>query len=165
MIHDVLTAPAGYSHRAGVRVVAIDGTTVSILRAHSVAQEAVAALHGTPLGGDDFVFPGANGGPLLPELIYKRFVRLARKAGLPVIRLHDLRHTHASHALAAGAPMKVVQDRLGHSSMALTADTYTHVLPEVAQQTAELVASLMEAADPLLAVREHEAGGRELSPA
>ena len=60
-------------------------------------------------------------------------------AGLPPIRLHDLRHTSASLALAAGVPMKVVSELLGHSSTVITADTYTSVLPEVASAAAEAV--------------------------
>ena len=76
--------------------------------------------------------------------------KAARSAGLPPIRLHDLRHGAASLALAAGADLKVVQDMLGHASIVLTADTYTSVLPEVARQAAEDTAALILAAGCLI---------------
>ena len=78
------------------------------------------------------------------------FRRLNDASGLPPIRLHDLRHGAASLALAAGADLKVVQDMLGHSSIVLTADTYTSVLPEVAHKVAEDIASLIIAAGCLI---------------
>lgn len=84
-----------------------------------------------------------DGEPLAPESINKRFQTLTRAAGLPQIRLHDLLHTHASHALAARVSMKVIQALLGHSSRLLTADTYTHVLPALAAGAAEAVARLV----------------------
>ena len=100
--------------------------------------------------------------PLHPEFITRHFGRLVQRLGLPSIRLHDLRHTHASHGLAAGVPMKVIQERLGHSSIALTADTYTHVLPDVASEAAAIIARLTLAADPALAAREQQDRGATL---
>ena len=69
------------------------------------------------------------------------FRRLSDQAGLPPVRLHDLRHGAATLALAAKVDLKVVQDMLGHSSIVLTADTYTSVLPDVARKAAEDVAT------------------------
>jgi len=71
------------------------------------------------------------------------FQSIYERAGLPPIRLHDLRHTAASLALQAGVPMKVVSEQLGHSSLAITADTYTSVLPAVAHAAAEAVAGIV----------------------
>src|SRR5207249_9156405 len=68
---------------------------------------------------------------------------LATGAGLPPVRLHDLRHGAATLALAAGVDLRVVQEMLGHSSIVLTADTYTSVLPAVAHTAAEKVAALL----------------------
>ena len=65
------------------------------------------------------------------------------KAGLPSIRLHDLRHTNASLALAAGIDIKVVSERLGHSTMAVTADLYTHVVPSLGRDAAKRIAGLL----------------------
>ena len=71
---------------------------------------------------------------------------LAYLAGLPPIRLHDLRHGAATLLLAAGHDMKVVQDTLGLSSITIAADTYTSVLPQLARQSAEDVAALIRPA-------------------
>jgi integrase len=68
---------------------------------------------------------------------------LVRAAGLPWIGLHGLRHTHATMALQAGVPAKVVQERLGHSSVKITLDTYSHVLPNMQRDAAERVAELI----------------------
>ena len=68
---------------------------------------------------------------------------IAYLAGLPPIRLHDLRHGAATLALTAGVDIKIVQEMLGHSSRAITSDTYTTVLPEVARAAAEAAAALI----------------------
>jgi integrase len=68
------------------------------------------------------------------------FQAAARKAKLPVIPLHGLRHSYATAGLEAGVPMKVMQERLGHSSLAITADLYTHVRPQVDQEAADRTA-------------------------
>ena len=69
--------------------------------------------------------------------------RLARAAGLPPIRLHDVRHSYATAALAAGVPAKVVSERLGHANIAITLDVYSHVIPGMDAQAANAVASLI----------------------
>lgn len=79
-----------------------------------------------------------------PDYLTSRFAFLARKAGLPPSRLHDLRHGAAS--IAAGTDLKVVQETLGPSSIVLTCDTYTSVLPEIAHRSAEATARLVLAA-------------------
>ena len=89
------------------------------------------------------MFTREDGSQLHPDTVTTAFERLHRDAGLPPIRLHDLRHTAASLALAAGVPLKVVSEQLGHSSLAITADTYTSVLPAVAQAAAEAVAGVI----------------------
>jgi Phage integrase family len=89
------------------------------------------------------VFTNLNGDPMAPDRLTRIFRRLTAEAGLPPIRLHDLRHGAATLALAAGVDLRVVQDMLGHSSIVLTADTYTSVLPAVAHTAAEKVAALI----------------------
>jgi integrase len=64
-----------------------------------------------------------------------------RRAGLPVIRLHDLRHTYATVALGAGVHPKIVSERLGHATTAVTLDLYSHVTPTIDAEAATLVAS------------------------
>jgi integrase len=83
-----------------------------------------------------------------------RFERLILEADLPPIHLHDLRHGAASLMLAAGVDMKVVQETLGHSSLALTANTYTSVYPEVSAAAAEAAAALV----PRRARQQHDYG-------
>jgi hypothetical protein len=89
------------------------------------------------------VFTNLNGDPMAPDRLSRTFKKLATLAGLPPIRLHDLRHGAATLALAAGADLRTVQDQMGHSSIVLTADTYISVLPEVARAAAEKVAALI----------------------
>jgi integrase len=81
--------------------------------------------------------------PQRPEYVARHFQALAMKAGLPAIRLHDLRHTNTSLALAAGIDIKVVSERLGHSTMAVTADLYTHVVPSLGRDAAKRIAGLL----------------------
>ncbi|WP_406050872.1 site-specific integrase [Streptomyces virginiae] len=83
------------------------------------------------------VFTMENGAALHPDWISRRFKRLVELSGLPPVRLHDLRHLSASLALLAGTDIKVVQERLGHSSRQITSDTYTSVLPELFRTEAE----------------------------
>jgi integrase len=88
--------------------------------------------------------PRPDGAPIHPDLITDWFGRLARAAGLPKIRLHDVRHSYASAALAAGIPAKVISERLGHATIQITLDTYSHVLlPGLDAQAAETVARLI----------------------
>lgn len=140
--------------KRGARSFPLDAATVAVLRSHKAAQaverlgwESVYVDHG-------LVFCKEDGKPLRPEYVTRHFLELARRAGLPRIVLHGLRHTHASHALAAGVDVVVVSRRLGHSSTSLTRDTYQHVMPEQAREAAELVASLYRRTPPAKASGE-----------
>jgi integrase len=119
-----------------VRVIALDRLTVTVLRRH----HATTALEGH---GGGFVFTNTRGDPIKPDRLGELFHRLLRDADLPPIRLHDLRHGAASLSLAAGNDLKTVQTMLGHSSIVLTADTYTSVLPDLAHHAAEATARLI----------------------
>ena len=94
---------------------------------------------------DDLVFCHSDGTPLLPNTVTRNLGRLMAKVGLKGFRLHDLRHTHATLLLSQGVHLKVVSERLGHSSVAITADLYSHVLPDIqgeaAMQLSEKLAS------------------------
>ena len=98
------------------------------------------------------VFTWPDGRPLHPERFSRWFQQHARAAGLPRIRLHDVRHSYATAALAAGVPAKVVSERLGHANIAITMDTYSHVLPGLDEQAAGTVARL------ILGDGDHRAG-------
>ncbi|MFG2006516.1 tyrosine-type recombinase/integrase [Spirillospora sp. NPDC048911] len=89
------------------------------------------------------MFTNRNGEPVSPGWLTHQFQKLIAEQDVPPIRLHDLRHGAATLALAAGEELKVVQELLGYSSIVLTADTYTSVLPEVARTAAEKTAALL----------------------
>ena len=86
-------------------------------------------LLGKPLSDDDLVFGDIDGTPMDPGTLTHNFARIARRAGVPGTRFHDLRHTFASLMLLAGVHVKVVSEMLGHSSVAFTLDVYSHVIP------------------------------------
>jgi integrase len=127
----------------GRRSMALDPATVAALRQHR-ARQAEDRLAVGPLWHDSgLVFTWPDGRPLHPERFSKWFEQLARAAGLPRIRLHDVRHSYATAALSAGIPAKVVSERLGHANIAITMDTYSHVLPGLDAQAADTVARLI----------------------
>jgi integrase len=128
---------------SGLRTVALDAETIRILRSHRAAQNAEKLALGAGYVDGGLVFAHEDGSPLRPEWVSKRFLVISEAAALPRIRLHDLRHSAASAALSAGVPMKVVSERLGHSSMGITADIYSHVTSELARDSAERVAAVL----------------------
>lgn len=97
-------------------------------------------LGSTPSG---LVFTRENGTMLRPEYVTRHFQVLTERAGLPEIRLHDLRHTNASLALEAGVALKVVSERLGHSTTAITADIYTHGSSATERSAARQIAAVL----------------------
>ncbi len=125
------------------RSVALDPRTVAALQAHRAHQnEERLALGGWP--DHDLVFTREDGKPVHPDTFSRdRFKQHVRAADLPLIRFHDLRHTHATLALQAGVHPKVVSERLGHSSVAITLDTYSHVVPAMEEEAAEKVAAVV----------------------
>lgn len=129
--------------RHGVRRVRLDEFTVAVLAEHRSAQEAERTSWGLQPVDAGLVFTKEDGSPLNPDFVTKHFYVLAQRAGLRRVRLHDLRHTSASLALEAGVAMKVVSDRLGHSSIAITANLYTHVYDTVALDGADRLAALL----------------------
>jgi integrase len=137
------------------RTIALDHTTVAALRAHRDRQHAEAAAFGPGYRDSGYVFTSLNGDPMAPDRLSRTFKKLAADAGLPPVRLHDLRHGAATLALAAGVDLRTVQDMLGHCSIVLTADTYISVLPEVARAAAEKVAALILRAGCLVPGTRH----------
>ncbi|GAI54232.1 unnamed protein product [marine sediment metagenome] len=84
----------------------------------------------------DLVFSKEDGSPIMPNAVTLAWIRLAKRVGLNGIRLHDARHTHASLMLKQGVHPKIVQERLGHSSIQITLDTYSHVAPGLQEAAA-----------------------------
>jgi len=130
------------------RVVQIDPGTVAVLRALAKAQ--LDELADCPQALEErLVFTGQSGSTLLPPSVSALFAKSVAKAALPKLSLHGLRHTHASLLLQAGVPAKVVQERLGHRSITITMDIYSHVTPgmdgDAALVFGRLVASAADA--------------------
>jgi hypothetical protein len=92
-------------------------------------------------------FTAENGGPLDPDTISRYWRQAVKKSMLPPIRLHDLRHTHATLALQAGIHPKVVSERLGHATVSITLDTYSHAIPAMQEEAAALIAGLVFASE------------------
>lgn len=117
-----------------------------MLRRHRAQQASERLAVGEGYTDKGLVFADATGAPLRPDAVSKRFASRVRNAGVPAIRFHDLRHTHASRLLAAGVHPKIVQERLGHSSIAITLDIYSHVLVGLQADAARAVAELVDEA-------------------
>ncbi|GAA2702864.1 tyrosine-type recombinase/integrase [Micromonospora olivasterospora] len=148
---------------AGMRAVALDKHTVAVLREHLRRQhlnQAARTVAGKPCYDSGYVFIRPDGRPLHPQYATRHFARLVKRADLPPIRLHDLRHGAASLAHEAGADLKTVQDLLGHASILTTADTYTTVLPPAQRHCAEATARLVLAAARRTRERIRKTAGR-----
>ena len=134
--------------KRGDRVLYLDAETVAMLRRQQDTQNLERTAWGPAWNEAGLVFTREDGSPLRPEYATRHFQALAEDAGLPVIRLHDLRHTNASLALDAGVDLKVVSERLGHSQIAITADLYTHVNSGPGRAAAEQIARALRPTGP-----------------
>lgn len=124
----------------GRRTIDIDPVTADSLRSWRARQSEERLAMGKGWEDSGLVFTRQDGTPLSPSTVSKKFEGMQGKVeGIPTIRLHDLRHTHATLLLANGVPLHVVSRRLGHASEAFTAEVYSHVLPN---QQADAVAQL-----------------------
>jgi integrase len=123
------------------RRIDLDATTIDVLTAwrgwQATEQRAVGR------DGSGRVFTDATGHDIHPHALSQTFERIARRADVPVIRLHDLRHTHATLLIKSGVPVKVVSERLGHATPTFTIETYQHVLPGMQADAARLFEQLI----------------------
>jgi len=127
----------------GRRPVDLPLSLVTLLRQHRVDQEVQMLMTDKRLTEDDFVFSRADGSPLNPNTVTHTFAKASARAGMPQLRLHDLRHIHATVLLKAGVHPRVVQERLGHSSIATTLDIYSHTVPGLQKAAAERLDTLL----------------------
>jgi integrase len=131
----------------GRRSIPLPPETVAALKAHKAAQAqerlALGADYVTDDVSDDLVFRRQDGTRLHPATVSRRFEALVRQTTLPEIRLHDLRHTFATLALQESIAVKVVSEILGHASVTITYDTYSHVIPGMAEDATSRVAALV----------------------
>jgi len=117
------------------RVIKLQEWVLELLQDLHAQRKAKPAVTGWP-GGSEVIFTTPSGRPIDSDNLAKQFKSILEQAGLPLIRLYDLRHTGATLALAAGVPPKVVSEQLGHASAAFTLDIYSHVLPHMQEQAA-----------------------------
>jgi len=135
----------------GRRTINLDEHTVAVLRAWRKASLAERMLVGPAFVDHELVFPRPDRTPTHPEAFSQTFDRAVARLGLPVLSVHDLRHTHATLLLRAGVPVKVVSERLGHANPAFTLTVYQHVIPGMQEEAASLFSDLIFGADPAVA--------------
>lgn len=129
------------SHQA--RVIDLDPATTALLRRHRDRQQTERSQFGADYDDRDLVVCAEDGCPIHPQSFSQAFGRAVEQAGLRRLRLHDLRHTHATIAVKAGVPVKVISERLGHESPAFTLKQYAHVMPGMQAEAAELIAAVV----------------------
>jgi integrase len=130
----------GHSRRS----IRLPASALQALKAHKAKQAEQRLAVGPAWEDNDLVFANAVGRPIEPtNLLHRSYKRLLDRAGLPKIRFHDLRHTYATLALLNGEKPKVVQETLGHASITLTLDTYSHVLPDMQDDAAVRMEALL----------------------
>ena len=128
---------------AGRRVIILGEETVRKLRYHLNILATERRELGEQWQENDLVFPSTIGTPWDQRNLYRVYKRFLKLAGLPNIRFHDLRHTAATLMLQQNVNPKVVQERLGHSDITLTLNTYSHVLPSMQEEAAEKLDQLL----------------------
>ncbi len=151
--------------RKSRRRISLAPEVVDVLRAHRARQLTERLKAGSAWVGeqwDNLVFSTEIGSPLAPDgAVRSTFTRLLRQAKLPRIRFHDLRHTCATLALAANVNPKLVSDMLGHSTVAITLDIYSHVLPDMQQDAAAAIAAMLYRGSEETHGETHGETGRE----
>lgn len=125
------------------RRVSLTAEARDLLRTLRVRQAEQRLALGPAWHDEGFVFTTGDGHPLDPEKVTHAFTAIVRSAGLTGVRLHDLRHTHASLMLKAGVHPKVVSERLGHASVSITLDVYSHVLPGLQEDAVDRFSKLL----------------------
>lgn len=128
------------------RVVALPEMTITALQRHK-EEQALRRLELGPIYKDTcLVCARSDGGFINPKRLSREFPPLLQKWGLPKVRFHDLRHTHATLLLQEGVHPKIVSERLGHSTIGITLDTYSHVLPSMQEEAARKLNNALQAA-------------------
>jgi integrase len=132
------------------RTIALDESAVRLLRGQKAWQEQQRAYFGEGWEDNDLVFTHPDGTRLHPAQLTYEFYKIVRENELPPIRLHDVRHGTATHALTAGIDVKLVQDLLGHTTSSFTRDTYQGVADEARRTAAATLAAFLAQADKTL---------------
>ena len=143
VLKEGITLEEATKSRSGRRSIVLTDDAIRELKAHRKRQLQERLLMGEAYQDHGLVFCKEDGTPLDPREFTKRFQRHLEAAGLPRVRLHDLRHTHASLLLARGVHPKIVQERLGHSSITMTLDLYSHLVPGLQEAAAATLNGLL----------------------
>ncbi|MGB9813484.1 MAG: tyrosine-type recombinase/integrase [Thermovenabulum sp.] len=124
------------------RPVVLDDTTIELLKKHKIAQAEYRLMFGPEyeIANTNYVCTWPDGRLIDPDYITKAFTKVLDKINLPRVRFHDLRHTHATLLLQEGVNPKIVSERLGHTDIRITLNTYSHVLPSMQKEAANKVA-------------------------
>ena len=130
--------------RSSRRVVSLDEETTKMLVAWQVEQRRRRFSLGAAYEDHDLIHARPNGLPVSPERVTSGFKQMARDAGLPVIKLHEARHTAATLGLEAGLDVKIVSVQLGHANTRITHDLYTHVRQALHDEAAARVLTLVQ---------------------
>ncbi|MGM0877886.1 MAG: site-specific integrase [Bacillota bacterium] len=134
---------SGVKTKSSLRTINLSKSTINYLKQRKLTVSQEKLCLGSIYDDLDLVVCTKHGTPLNPANVRRTFNRLIKLADVPQFRFHDLRHTHATMLLAKGINVKVISERLGHSKIKVTLDTYSHVLPsmqeEVAQKLDEII--------------------------
>jgi integrase len=128
------------------RTVALTRLSIEELYRHKAHQAEELLRLGIQISDEMYVVAQADGNPLKPNSLTHEFARFIAGTGLPRVRFHDLRHSHATHMLASGVHPKIAQERLGHATIATTLDLYSHVLPGMQADAASRVDEALQQA-------------------
>lgn len=129
---------------AGSRTVAIDPATVSALRSWRRIQSQDRLALGPGWSAGDLIFTNPDGTPLWPQRVTRRLKEISTELGLPLVGVHGLRHSNATHLIAGGTNPRVVQQRLGHAHVSVTLGLYTQVLPGHDEEAAAAIGALLD---------------------
>lgn len=130
--------------KSSVRTIYMDEDIERVLKKQKVKQNLEKLKNGGVYEDKNLVFAQETGGYILPSAVNGLFGRFIKQAGMPHIRFHDLRHTHATILLGMGVNPKIVSERLGHSSVQMTLDTYSHVMPSMKKDLSEQFSKVMK---------------------
>ena len=137
----IFTQPKSEKSR---RTIALPPSATAILKEYRNHVALSLALKAKTLADNDLIFMRDNGKPIRPNTVTYAWKGMVKRSGLKPIRLHDCRHSHASLMLAKGIHPKIVQERLGHSTIAMTLDTYSYVVPGLQEAAAKKFDSLFK---------------------
>jgi integrase len=126
------------THRSR-RLIALLAISVEALRSHRAKQAEERLALGPAYNDHDLLCPRPGGEPWPPDMFSTAFAAFVRRSGMRQFRFHDLRHSHATHLLRAGVHPKIVSERMGHSAVGITLDTYSHVLPGMQEDAVRLI--------------------------